>query len=911
MTHEEYLKNVQTLKEWAHAYYVEDNPIATDEEYDKLYHEVLEYETTHSDQIALDSPTQRVGGVVRDEFTKAKHIKRMWSMEDVFNLDEVKDWIRKKEEDTDHNIEYFCEPKFDGASMNLLYERGRLVRAITRGDGVVGEEVTDNVRTIRSVPLKIDYDGLIEIRGEVVIRKDDFWLINEERLNEGEQPFANPRNAAAGSLRQLDTKETAKRRLVFYPWGIGENSLTQSRLSEKMSFVYAQGFLRPPYAKECMSIEEIEDFYQFLINKRDEIPMMMDGMVIKIDDIATEEKLGYTQKYPRWMCAYKFPPVEKVTTVNSITLQVGRTGVITPVAEVEPVEIDGAKISRATLHNFDEIERKDIRIGDHVIIIRSGDVIPKITKVLYERREGDEKVISLPTKCPTCGSDLFIEVRDKTKTKEKRTLVECQNLTCPDRIIGSIKYFASKGCMNIDGLGGEIVRQLVEHNIIGNIRDLYRIKKSSLVDIEGFQEKSIQNLLNSIENTRGTDCWRLMRSLGVAHIGEVASKTLCNTIGIDTLRMPKEILIGLKDFGIEMANSYTNFMKTNHKLVQDMIKIVDPKCPNPSYKLDKEKIIGSLLKVDGIGNSTFEKIIEYFGFYSIRSIREDDKINISQKVKILFNKMFARKEYLYQDIINSLPIKKMRLNEAIKSGEILTIKYQKGSQPGTLRKIRPRNIEQDMLYAYHMDRLKSYFINEIHIFDLNEDFEGEWYDENKTQSTIKEYEMPTLGILNFDCKKGCACWEFVAELKIPLFGEDNSKTICNEIGSRLVDVTFDELKSINNLGSTKADIYTAYMAKNRNSVLELIKEYQPNFEQRIEAEENPFKGKTVVLTGTMSQPRGEIKAMLESLGAKVSGSVSKKTDFVIYGEEAGSKLTKAQSLGVATLTEDKMRDLLV
>ncbi|MCK5854936.1 MAG: NAD-dependent DNA ligase LigA, partial [Sulfurovaceae bacterium] len=278
MTKELYKKNIKFLKKWADAYYVNDNPIATDEEYDKLYHEVLEYEVANPKETAEDSPTKRVGGVVRDEFTKATHIKKMWSMEDVFTTDEVQEWLDR----TVKNVgvsPYFCEPKFDGASMNLLYENGILVRAITRGDGTVGEEVTDNVRTIRSVPLTIAYQGQIEIRGEVVIRKDDFEVINAERLKERGTIFANPRNAAAGSLRHLDSSVTAKRRLVFYPWGLGENSLEQGNLSQKMVYIYEQGFLKPPYSKSCNSIEEIEEFYHFLISKRDEIPMMMDGMV--------------------------------------------------------------------------------------------------------------------------------------------------------------------------------------------------------------------------------------------------------------------------------------------------------------------------------------------------------------------------------------------------------------------------------------------------------------------------------------------------------------------------------------------------------------------------------------------------------------------------------------------------------
>ncbi|SFV62369.1 DNA ligase [hydrothermal vent metagenome] len=648
MTKEEYLKKIETLKKWAHAYYVEDNPIATDEEYDTLYHEVLDYEMAHPSDVVEDSPTKRVGGVVRDEFFKAKHIKRMWSMEDVFTTEEVQEWLERVEKNVG-KCDFFCEPKFDGASMNLLYEDGKLIRAITRGDGVVGEEVTDNVRTIRSVPLSIAYDGLIEVRGEVVIRKDDFEIINRERLDEGEAPFANPRNAAAGSLRQLDSAVTAKRRLVFYPWGLGENSLTQSRLSDKMDFVYNQGFLKPPYSKACNTIEEIEAFYQFLISKRDEIPMMMDGMVIKVDDVHLQEDLGYTVKVPKWMCAYKFPAVEKVTKVHAITIQVGRTGVLTPVAEVEPVDLDGAIIARATLHNFDEIERKGLMIGDSVILIRSGDVIPKITKVLTDRRDGSEISIERPIECPTCHSEVL----------DEGTLIKCQNLDCPDRVVNSIIHFAKKGCMNIDGLGSKIVEILVKEGKIKDILGLYHLKFEDMEGMEGFKEKRIQNLLDAIAATKGAPLHRLISAMGIEHIGEVAGKSLALEFGLGIVDATFEEVVAIDGIGEEMANSLLEFMRVNY--------------------------------------------------------------------------------------------------------------------------------------------------------------------------------------------------DFVLKL-------------------------FDMVK--------------------------------PTVEEKVEALDNPFKDKTVVLTGSMSVSRGVVKEMLEKLGAKVSGSVSKKTDYVIYGEDAGSKLTKAESLGVATLTEDEMRNLL-
>lgn len=648
MTKQEYQSKIDLLKKWAYAYYVDDNPIATDDEYDRLYHEVLDYETAYPDETAEDSPTKRVGGVVRDEFSKAQHIRRMWSMEDVFNTIEVQEWLDRVKKNVG-SVDYFCEPKFDGASMNLLYEGGKLVRAITRGDGVIGEEVTDNVRTIRSVPLSIDYQGLIEIRGEVVIRKDDFEAINRERLQNDEPPFANPRNAAAGSLRQLDSSITAKRRLVFYPWGLGENSLSQTKLSEKMEFIYSLGFLEPPYSQECQTIEEIEQFYQFIISKRDEIPMMMDGLVIKVDEVGKQEKLGYTVKVPKWMCAYKFPAVEKVTKVHAITLQVGRTGVITPVAEVEPVDVEGAVITRATLHNFDEIERKGLKIGDSVILIRSGDVIPKITKVLSDRRTGEEIAIVRPISCPTCGSELL----------DEGTLIKCQNLDCPDRVVNSIIHFAKKGCMNIDGLGSKIVELLVKEEKIHDILGLYHLKAEDLEGLEGFKEKRIQKLLGAIADTKGVPLAKLINAMGIEHIGEVASKQIALAFGLDLIDATGEQLIEIDGIGEEMANSFLEFMRVN-----------------------------------------------------------------------------------------------------------------------------------------------------------------------------------------------------------------------------------------------------------REFVLKLFKVIEPTVEQKAVVSDNPFKNKTVVLTGTMSVSRGEIKEMLENLGAKVSGSVSKKTDFVVYGEDAGSKYEKAVQLGVTTLTENEMRDML-
>ncbi len=568
MTVDNYNKKIELLKKYAHSYYVEDNPLITDEEYDKLYREVLEFEEKSPKLKASDSPTLRVGGIVRDGFSKASHIRRMWSMEDIFDYNGLEEWLKRVSKNVTAPT-YFCEPKFDGASLNIIYENGLLKQAITRGDGVVGEDVTDNVKTIRSVPLEIRYKELIEIRGEVVIKKSDFLKINEERLNEGLALFANPRNAAAGSLRQLDSKITAKRRLFFYPWGVGENSLDDKLLSKKMEFIYNLGFLPPPMYKYTANIDEIEAFYKEVIAKRDEIAMMMDGLVIKVDEVKLQEELGYTVKNPKWMCAYKFPALEKSTKIKNILLQVGRTGVVTPVAVVEPTDIEGVIVERATLHNFDEIERKDIMIGDRVIIIRSGDVIPKIIKVQEQFRDGTQIKIRRPTNCPVCEKELL----------DEGILIKCQNLECSARMVNSIKYFASRKCLNIDGLGAKIVEKLYQEGLVKSILDLFYLKEDELLKLEGFKEKKVQNLLNSIAKAKGSECWRVVNGFGMEHVGEVGSKKLCEAFGLEFVTADKEALVSLDGFGEEMAESVLEFVRVNGDMIAKLFKLLEPKVP--------------------------------------------------------------------------------------------------------------------------------------------------------------------------------------------------------------------------------------------------------------------------------------------------------------------------------------------
>ncbi len=653
MTQQEYKEKVALLKKYAYAYYVKDNPLVTDEEYDKLYKEIERFESEHPSLKEPDSPTTRVGGEALEGFSKAKHIKRMWSMEDVFDLNELKEWLNRVEKNLHLKPSYYCEPKFDGASLNLLYDKGYLKKAITRGDGIEGEDVTQNAKTIRSIPIKISYDKLIEIRGEVVIKKEDFFEINKEREREGETLFANPRNAAAGSLRQLDPKITAKRRLFFYPWGIGENSLDFSLLSEKMSFVYKLGFLSPPFHQKCQNIDSIEKVYKKTVKMRDDFPVMMDGLVVKVDEIDLQKRLGFTVKYPRWMCAYKFPAIEKSTKIKDIILQVGRTGVVTPVAVVEPVEIEGVVVERATLHNFDEIERKDIRIGDRVIIIRSGDVIPKIIKVLENFRNGNEKKIQRPKFCPVCSKELL----------DEGALIKCQNLECAARVVNSIIYFASKQCLNIDGLGKKIVEQLYKENLIKSVLDLFYLKSTDLMKLEGFKEKKAQNLLKAIDAVKGVECWRFVNSLGIEHIGEVASKKLCENFGLDFLNAAKEELLELEGFGEEMAESLLEFIRVNQELIKKLMDIIKPKALQKkeirkSVFTDKTVVLtGSMSRPRG----EIKELLESYGAKVTNSVSKktdfviygDDAGSKYEKAKNLGIKLISENEM--EKLLNESP----------------------------------------------------------------------------------------------------------------------------------------------------------------------------------------------------------------------------------------------------------------
>lgn len=622
---DEYTQAVAKLSKYAYAYYVLDDPIASDEEYDILYHEVKAYEDSHPQSISPLSPTQRVGGEVLEEFSKSRHLSRMWSLDDVFSEGEMSEWVDKILKSYP-NASFVCSPKFDGASLNLRYQNGTLISAATRGDGLVGEEVLHNAKTIRSIPLHIPHKELVEIRGEVVIKKEDFETINSERLQKGEALFANPRNAAAGSLRQLDSAITAKRKLLFVPWGIGtisseanpngadssqtnpnevdlseaksnEADLDKTNPNSKLDFApldssfygamrQIQDFGFAPFLGDlavAKDAREIHAHYEKLKSKRDSFEMLLDGMVIMLDSFASQAQLGWTSKSPRFACAYKFPALEKITKILSITHQVGRTGVITPVAELEPVEIEGAKISRATLHNYAEIAKKDIQINDFVVLIRSGDVIPKIIKSIPTRRDGTQVRILPPTHCPIC---------DKELVKED-IFIRCANLSCQARVKESIVHFASKKALNIDGLGEKIIYLLYDMGKISSILDIYALKKEDLADLEGFKDKKITNLLEAIQASKGVELWRVINALGIPNIGEWASKQLASSFGVEFYTKSKDEILAINGFGEEMAQSILEFGVINAKIIARILEIISPKVPPLKMISDSSGDFGS------------------------------------------------------------------------------------------------------------------------------------------------------------------------------------------------------------------------------------------------------------------------------------------------------------------------------
>lgn len=587
ISEKEYIDLVKKLNRFSYEYYVLDSPSVPDSEYDRLYREIENFEKLNPTSILKDSPTMRVGDRVLDKFEKSKHLSSMYSLENIFDTKELTEWVEKVEAQT-----LYCEPKLDGASLNLIYRDGYLSQAITRGDGKVGEDVTENAKRIKSIPLKIAENNEIEIRGEVIILKRDFEIINSNLSKK----FSNPRNTASGSLRQLDPSVTGERRLTFIPHGVGKNSLDFSSHSQEMNYVRSLGF-RDIENISSSSIDEVLNFYKKILDERDDNQIELDGVVIKVDSIKKQKELGYGVKYPKWAVAFKFPAVEQLSSLKNVIWQVGRTGVLTPVGEIEPVEVGGVVVKRVTLHNYDEIERLNIKINSNVVVVRRGDVIPKIVSA----SNGDE-VISPPDFCPVCNSQLF---RDKA-------VIKCQNIGCEAIAVHSIDYFLKS--MDIKGVGTKIVEKLYRANIIKDIDDLFSIQKEKLLELDGFQEKSASKIIDTINSAISSrELWRFIASLGIYGIGDVGSKLLAKEFGLDFYKKSYDDFISLDGFGQEISNSIVSFIETNFEKIEHLIDVIQPIVEEKS---SNSKLFSKRVAVTGaltIGRKEFVKMIEESG----------------------------------------------------------------------------------------------------------------------------------------------------------------------------------------------------------------------------------------------------------------------------------------------------------
>lgn len=546
-------------------YYVLDDPEIPDAEYDRLMRELEALEGEHPELITSDSPTQRVGATPLSAFDEVKHELPMLSLGNAFNEDEVQAFDRRAREKLQvETIEYVVEPKLDGLAISLLYENGKLVRGATRGDGTTGEDVTQNVRTIETIPLKLrgaDYPVRLEVRGEVIIAKQDFERLNKAREEAGEKTFANPRNAAAGSLRQLDARLTAKRPLSFYCYGAGlvEGAELPDRHSAILDQLREWGMRTNPETRVVEGIQGCLDYYQTMQEKRDKLDYEIDGLVYKVNRRDQQEQLGFVSRAPRWAIAHKFPAQEEMTRLLGIDVQVGRTGALTPVARLEPVHVGGVTVSNATLHNQDEIDRLDVRVGDTVIIRRAGDVIPQVVSVVTSKREGKLKKYHLPKTCPVCGS--------QTVRHEGEVVTYCTGgLFCAAQRKQALKHFASRRALDIEGLGDKLVDQLVDEDYVHDPADLFSLGKQQLVQLERMADKSAQNLIDALAKSRKTTLERFIYALGIHDVGEATARSLANHFGsLDALmQADKEALMAVPDIGPIVAESILTFFKQQH-----------------------------------------------------------------------------------------------------------------------------------------------------------------------------------------------------------------------------------------------------------------------------------------------------------------------------------------------------------
>lgn len=570
---------VEQLNKYAYEYYVLDAPTVPDAVYDQKFKELQQLEAQFPDLILDHSPTQRVGDEPLDAFEKVEHSVPMLSLSNAFGEGELRDFDRRVRNGLNNEeVEYICELKIDGLAVSLTYEGGKFVRGATRGDGRVGEDITNNLRTIRSVPLTIEEKGKVEVRGEAFMPQSSFIKLNEQREKAGESLFANPRNAAAGSLRQLDPKIAASRNLDIFLYGYGEWNIEKEihTHSERLQYMQELGFKINREWRKCKSIEEVIEYVNYWTENRRTLPYEIDGIVIKVNDLRQQEQLGFTARNPRWATAYKFPATEAVTTINDIELSVGRTGVVTPTAILTPVFIDGSTVSRATLHNKDQIKELDIRLGDTVIIKKAGDIIPQVVRVIKEERRGDEVPYEMPENCPACDSELV--------HLDGEVALRCINPDCPAQLKEGLIHFVSRDAMNIDGLGEKVIEQLFKEKLVTSIDDLYRLQREELLTLERMGEKSVSNLLNAIEASKENSLERLIFGLGIRHIGAKAAEILAEKFQTmeNLQKATYDELIEIDEIGEKMAEAVVHYFE--QEKVKELIQKLKDLGVNMSYK---------------------------------------------------------------------------------------------------------------------------------------------------------------------------------------------------------------------------------------------------------------------------------------------------------------------------------------
>ncbi|MCQ9301677.1 NAD-dependent DNA ligase LigA [Staphylococcus hyicus] len=554
------------LHQYNYEYYVKDNPTVPDSEYDKLLHELIAIESQHPELKTVDSPTVRVGGEAQSTFEKVRHDTPMLSLSNVFNEADLRRFDQRVR-DAVGEVEYMCELKIDGLAVSLKYVDGRLVQGLTRGDGTTGEDITENLKTIRAIPLTLKQPISFEVRGEAFMPRKSFLKLNEDKEKKGEQLFANPRNAAAGSLRQLDSKLAAARKLDIFLYSINDfTELDATSQSEALLELDRLGFKTNPERMNVKTIEDVLDYIEKWTAERETLSYDIDGIVIKVNAIEHQEDMGFTQKSPRWAIAYKFPAEEVVTTLEDIELSIGRTGVVTPTAILTPVHVAGTTVSRASLHNEDLIHERDIRIGDQVVVKKAGDIIPEVVKVILDRRPANTTPYHMPTHCPSCDHELV--------RIEGEVALRCINPKCQAQLIEGLKHFVSRQAMNIDGLGTKIIEQLYHHHLIRDVADIFYLKKEDLLPLERMGEKKVENLINAIEKSKTQSLEHLLFGLGIRHLGVKASQVLAEKYETMArlMQVTEEELIEIYDVGEKLAQSFVTYMKNEdiQKLIQKM-----------------------------------------------------------------------------------------------------------------------------------------------------------------------------------------------------------------------------------------------------------------------------------------------------------------------------------------------------